>query len=95
MACNHCKKNALKGLKLLKNVLSGKGNKLEKPKNPKTECTKRREKEQDWLRDSKEGKKLSAFAKPNRAERIILILFAWAPLLIGYITIIRFIISLF
>ena len=31
----------------------------------------------------------------NIIERIVLIIFAWIPLILGYITIIRFIISLF
>ena len=31
----------------------------------------------------------------NLFERIVLIIFAWVPLILGYVTIIRFIISLF
>ena len=92
MACKQCKKNAKKGLKLLKDVLTGKNKNLKKPK---TECTKRREGEQNWIDNSNEGKRLSALAKPNRAETIILVVGAWIPLVVGYVTIIRFIISLF
>ena len=31
----------------------------------------------------------------NLVERIVLVIFAWIPLILGYVTIIRFIISLF
>jgi hypothetical protein len=31
----------------------------------------------------------------NLTEKIVLIIFAWVPLILGYITIVRFIVSLF
>jgi hypothetical protein len=91
MACKNCKKNAKSVVKQLKNIVKGK-----KPNGePKTPCQTKRENEQDWLNTSEEGKKLKAFSKPNINETMILIFFAWIPLLIGYISIVKFIIGLF
>ena len=89
MACRKCKKNAKTVIEGLKESFN-----IKKPK-PKTECVKGREEEQDWMNNSEEGKRLSALAKPNRLESILLVVFAWIPLIVGYISIIRFLISLF
>ena len=91
MACKNCKRNAKSVVKSIKNIVSGK---KPEPK-AKTPCQEKREKEQDWLNNSEEGKKLSAFSKLNRAETFILIFLAWIPLFIGYVTIVKFIINLF
>ena len=55
----------------------------------------KRQKEQDWLKNSEKGKKLSILSKPSLIENLILLVFAWTPLAIGYITVIKFIINLF
>ena len=91
MACNKCKKSAKSVVKQLKNIIKGK-----KPNGePKTPCQTKRDKEQDWLKDSGEGKRLKSLAKPNLTENLLLLFFAWIPLMVGYITIVRFIIWLF
>ena len=89
MACKQCKKNAKTLIESFKESFSSKKDK------PKPECTKRREGEQNWIDNSTEGKRLTALSKPNRAETILLVVGAWIPLIVGYVTIIRFIISLF
>jgi hypothetical protein len=91
MACKNCKKNAKSVVKQLKSIV--KGEKSE-PKT-KTPCVTKRENEQNWLDTSEDGKRMKAFSKLNRPETFILILFAWIPLFVGYITIVKFIISLF
>ena len=91
MACKKCKNNARAVVKQIKNFIKGKKT---EPK-PKTECQSKRQKEQDWLKNSEKGKKLSILSKPNLIENLILLVFAWTPLAIGYITVIKFIINLF
>ncbi len=91
MACKKCKNNARSVVKQIKNFIKGKKT---EPK-PKTECQSKRQKEQDWLKNSEKGKKLSILSKPNLIENLILLVFAWTPLAIGYITVIKFIINLF
>jgi len=91
MACKNCKKNAQSVVKQLKNIVKGK-----KPNGePKTPCQTKRDNEQEWLNESPKGKKLKAFSKPNRLETLLLISFAWIPLIVGYISIVRFILGLF
>tara|TARA_R110002110_G_scaffold386211_1_gene597874 strand:- start:198 stop:446 length:249 start_codon:yes stop_codon:yes gene_type:complete len=75
MACKNCKKNATK----LTNHIMGK----------KTPINNGQEKDIEWL-ESEEGKKLSGLVKATSVENIILVVFAWTPLLIGYVTIIKF-----
>jgi|TARA_R110001592_G_scaffold160995_6_gene393432 hypothetical protein len=91
MACKKCKKNALGIVKVLKNKFNGVKN---EPKE-KTPCEAKRKLEQDWLSDSVKGKKLSKMSKATNPQNIILTVFAWIPLTVGYVTIIRFVINLF
>jgi hypothetical protein len=91
MACKNCKKNARGIVKILKDKISGVNNESKE----KTTCEKKRKKEQDWLNNSEKGKELYAMSKATTAQNIILIVFAWIPLFIGYMTIVKFLINLF
>ena len=87
MPCKNCKKNAKMMVDVVKDVIS-------KPNNPKSNCNKKRDKELSWL-SSPEGKYLLDQIKLSNTQNIILWVGAYIPLLIGYFTIIRFIINLF
>ena len=93
MACKSCKKNAKnivnqikEGIK--KDIFGGK-------KKHCSNCKKKREKEKLWLDDNPEAKSLQKKSSLNRTEKIILWGIGYIPLIIGYITIIKFIINLF
>jgi len=87
MACKNCKKNAKSMVSKMKDIFST-------PQKPKTSCQKNREKEQQWLK-TPEAKSLLEKAKPNNIETIIIWGLGFIPLIIGYVTIVRFIINLF
>ena len=91
MACKNCKKKSRSVVTELKNLIKGKKSNGE----PKTPCQTKRDNEQEWLDESEKGKKLKSLSKPNINETMILTFFAWIPLTVGYVTIIRFIIRLF
>ena len=91
MACKNCKKNARGIVKILKDKIIG----VNTESKDKTTCEKKRQKEQDWLHNSEKGKELYAMSKATTAQNIILIVFAWIPLFIGYMTIVKFLINLF
>ena len=87
MACKNCKKNATVMVDAIKGI-------IDTPTNPKSNCNKNRDKEAKWL-NSPEGKRLLNQVELTSRQSIVLVCGAYIPLLIGYITIIRFIISLF
>ena len=87
MPCKNCKKNATMVVDAVKDAIST-------PPKHKSDCANRREAEKAWL-DSPEGKSLIDQVKLTSAQSIILWVGAYIPLFIGYVTIIRFIISLF
>jgi hypothetical protein len=86
MACKNCKKNAT----ILTNEIMGRKTTTKKCK----DCKKGQQKDMEWL-ESPEGKRLSNLAKLTYRENMVVYLFCWLPLIIGYITIVRFFISLF
>ena len=87
MACKKCKKKATK----LTNRLVG-----EKPEIKGCKDCKKTgiEKDMEWL-DSGEGKIFSHFSNLLPKETIIIWVFGWIPLIIGYISMIRFFYFLF
>ena len=87
MACKKCKKKATE----LTTALLG-----EKPKSKECkDCHKTGvEKDMEWL-DEGEGKVYNHFAQLLTTEKIIVWVFGWAPLLVGYFSIIKFFVSLF
>ena len=87
MACKKCKKNASKLTEALKT-------KLKEGNTPRTECEKGRLEVREWL-NSEEGKKAQSHFSLNITEKTIMWTFGYIPLIIGYISIIRFIINLF
>jgi len=87
MACKKCKKNASNLTEALKA-------KLQKNSEPKTECEKGRLEVREWL-GSEEGKKAQSHFSLNITEKQILWVFGYIPLIIGYLSILRFIINLF
>ena len=86
MACKNCKKNATK----LTNQVMGRKPSTKKCK----DCKKGQERDMEWL-ESGEGKRLSNLAKLTHRENMLVIIFCWFPLVVGYVTLIRFLISLF
>tara|TARA_R100001377_G_scaffold45296_1_gene25913 strand:+ start:124 stop:393 length:270 start_codon:yes stop_codon:yes gene_type:complete len=87
MPCKNCKKNA-------KNIVSQMKDVFSTPQKPKSECKKNRESEQKWL-NSPEGKYFLDVTKPNSIENVLLWIFGYTPLLLGYVTMVRFIVGLF
>ena len=87
MACKNCKKNAKMMVDTVKDI-------IDTPTKPKSNCSNNREKELKWL-SSPEGKQLLSQVKLTSKQNILLVCGAYIPLLVGYVTIIRFIISLF
>jgi hypothetical protein len=87
MPCKNCKKNAKMMVDVVKDAIS-------KPNNPKSDCDKNREKELSWL-STPEGRYLLDQIKLSSTQNIILWVGAYIPLLIGYVTIIKFIVNLF
>jgi hypothetical protein len=85
MACKNCKKNAT----ILTNEIMGRNTNKDCK-----DCKKGQEKDMEWL-DSPEGKRLSNLAKLTNREAMVVYVGFWLPLIVGYITIVRFFISLF
>ena len=87
MACKNCKKKATQ----LTTSLLG-----DKPKSKECKDCKKSgiDKDMDWL-DNGEGKVFNHFSKLLPAETIIIWVFGWIPLLIGYFSIVKFFYNLF
>ena len=82
MACKNCKKKATQ----LTTSLLG-----DKPKSKECKDCKKSgiEKDMEWL-DEGEGKIFNHFTQLLTTEKIVIWLFGWIPLIIGYISIVRF-----
>ena len=82
MACKKCKKKATQ----LTNSIMG-----EKPKSKKCKDCKKTgiEKDMEWLDDGN-GKVYNQLSNLLPTERVLIWTFGWIPLIIGYISIIRF-----
>jgi hypothetical protein len=87
MACKNCKKNASKLTSALKSKLQG-------DSKPQTSCEKGRKEVREWL-NSDEGKKAQSRFSLNITEKTIMWVFGYIPLIIGYLSILKFIVSLF
>ena len=87
MACKNCKKNASKLTSALKSKLQG-------DSNPKSSCEKGRLEVREFL-NSKEGKKAQSHFSLNITEKTIMWVFGYIPLIIGYLSMLKFVISLF
>tara|TARA_R110002020_G_scaffold131188_1_gene293427 strand:+ start:143 stop:406 length:264 start_codon:yes stop_codon:yes gene_type:complete len=87
MACKNCKKNASKLTAALKS-------KLQEGDEPKTTCEEGRREVREWL-NSEEGKNIQSHFSLNITEKTITWVFGYIPLIIGYLSILRFIINLF
>lgn len=80
MGCKNCKSK-----KLAKNIYSNVNNAAD------SITSSLQQRKMDILKNTWEDS-MGTF---NLTERIVLIIFAWVPLILGYVTIIRFIVSLF
>jgi len=87
MACKNCKKNAAKLTSALKSRIEG-------DSKPKTDCEKGRLEVREFL-NSEEGKKAQSHFSLNITEKTIMWVFGYIPLIIGYLSILKFVISLF
>jgi hypothetical protein len=87
MACKNCKKNSSKLTSALKSKIQG-------DSKSKTECEKGRLEVREWL-NSEEGKETQNRFSLNITEKTIMWVFGYIPLIIGYLSILKFIVSLF
>jgi hypothetical protein len=95
MACKNCKKNSkLLTSKLKTNIKNDFLNIFKKDDGSKTQCEEKREKTKEWL-NLPTTQSLLKNISLNFSEKVIIWLFGFVPLLVGYITILWFIFNLF
>ena len=95
MACKNCKKNSqLITSKLKTSIKNDFLNIFKKNDTPKTKCEEKRKKTRDWLNKPK-TKSLLKKVSLNFSEKVIIWLFGFIPLIVGYITILWFVFNLF
>ena len=93
MACKSCKENAKSIVKQIKEGI--KKDVFNRKSKSCSNCKKKRQNEKEWLDKNPKGQSLQKKVALNLTEKIILWGFGYIPLIIGYITILMFIINLF
>ena len=87
MACKECKNNA-------KTFVNGFRESIKKDSLNIPKWQKNRKEEAEWL-ESREGKSLLNNTSLNFSEKLLLSIFCFFPLIVGYITLIYFFIRIF